>query len=177
MAGIMLMVLAAVCVMAVNSLAPPQAPPPGPVLGPGGIPPIEFWECPSGFSVRKAVGRTRQALNVVRFQDVLTNRGAWSQSDSKFIAPCPGTYFFTFHAQSSETQDFTLALMKNGVYQVTAYGSKNGYQQGSNSALLQLETGDEVYLYLQQGELYEHPHDESYTTFSGHLVEKIRPEF
>lgn len=64
-----------------------------------------------------------------------------------------------------------LALMKNGQYQVTAYGGKGNYQQGSNSALLLLNQGDLVHLELQQGSLYEHPHGEAYTSFSGFIVE------
>ncbi|KAK7085257.1 hypothetical protein SK128_001118 [Halocaridina rubra] len=97
--------------------------------------------------------------------------GGWSSSAGDFQAPCSGVYFFTFHAVSTQQGDFTVALMKNGEYQVTAYGTKDDYQQGSNSALLVLNKGDSVYLELQQGEIYEHPFNEAYTTFTGFLVE------
>lgn len=63
--------------------------------------------------------------------------------------------------------------MKEGEYQVTAYGSKGGYQWGSNSALLFLNPGDRVYLELQQGKIYEHPYNEAYTSFTGFLVNQI----
>nr|XP_027233424.1 cerebellin-2-like [Penaeus vannamei] len=107
----------------------------------------------------------------VRFQDVLTAEGGWSPSVNDFLAPCRGLYYFSFHGVAPDRGDFTLALMKNGQYQVTAYGGKGNYQQGSNSALLLLNQGDLVHLELQQGSLYEHPHGEAYTSFSGFIVE------
>lgn len=66
-----------------------------------------------------------------------------------------------------------VALMKEGQYQVTAYGSLADYQQGSNSALLFLNAGEKVNLEVQQGSIYEHPYEEAYTTFSGFLVEQF----
>ena len=68
---------------------------------------------------------------------------------------------------------FSIALMKEGDYQVTAYGGKGGYQWGSNSAILFLNPGERVYLELTQGNIYEHPFDESYVTFTGFLVKEI----
>lgn len=63
-----------------------------------------------------------------------------------------------------------MALMLNGRYQVTAYGAREGYQHGSNSAFLELRRGQRVHLQLQQGAIYEHPRQEAYTTFTGFLV-------
>ncbi|XP_042874458.1 complement C1q-like protein 4 [Penaeus japonicus] len=143
------------------------APPPVPSR------PVQPRFCSGGFSVRKAVLSGSRPPSRLRFQDVLTNLGGWSASESDFEAPCTGVYFFTFHAVSPETSDFTLALMKNGKYQVTAYGSKGNYQQGSNSALLVLNAGEKVHLELQDGSVYEHPYDEAYTTFSAFLVEQF----
>ncbi|KAK7085258.1 Complement C1q-like protein 4 [Halocaridina rubra] len=129
--------------------------------------------CRAGFTVRKAETRNLLRRQKLRFQDVLTNTGGWSQSSSDFRAPCSGVYYFSFHAVSVQRGDFTLALMKNNVYQVTAYGSDDDYQQGSNSALLVLRRGDRVHLELQDGKIYEHPFNEAYTTFSGFLVERF----
>ncbi|XP_037792812.1 cerebellin-2-like [Penaeus monodon] len=102
--------------------------------------------------------------------EVLTSEGGWSPSESDFQAPCKGLYYFSFHGVAQDRGDFTLALMKNDQYQVTAYGGKGSFQQGSNSALLLLNQGDLVHLELQQGSLYEHPFDEAYTSFSGFLA-------
>ncbi|XP_064107556.1 complement C1q-like protein 4 [Macrobrachium nipponense] len=129
--------------------------------------------CRGGFTVRKADQRSLTAGRKVGFQEVLTNIGGWSQSTNDFQAPCNGVYYFSFHAISPQNDDFTLALMKGGIYQVTAYGSRNDYQQGSNSVLLILNAGEKVHLELQGGTIYEHPFNEAYTSFSGFLVEAI----
>lgn len=154
---------------------PPQViharPPPAPAPAPAPVPRPPPNKCRGGFSVRKGDTSSLKTGQKVKFQDVLTNMGGWSASANEFIVPCAGVYFFTFHAISIEDGDFTLALMKNQDYQVTAYGSNASYQQGSNSALLILSQGDRVYLELQQGSLYEHPYNEAYTTFSGFLIE------
>lgn len=63
-----------------------------------------------------------------------------------------------------------MGLMRNRVYQVTAYGTSGDYQHGSNSVFLVLQRGDQVYLELQEGEIYEHPGSEAYTTFTGFMV-------
>jgi len=99
--------------------------------------------------------------------------GGWSNSAGDFLAPCTGVYYFSFHAVSSQNGDFTLQLMKNQQFVVTAYGSKGDYQQASNSALLFLQQGDLVHLQLEQGSIYEHPGQEAYTSFSGYIVEHI----
>ncbi|KAK3851851.1 hypothetical protein Pcinc_041531 [Petrolisthes cinctipes] len=138
--------------------------PPGPPLG----------GCYGGFSVRKArtgFGDTVSANTKIQFRDVLLNMGGWSPSFNDFEAPCPGSYYFSFHAVSSQSGDFTLQLYKNGQYQVTAYGSSRDFQQASNSAILFLQQGDLVHLQLEQGTIYEHPGNEAYTSFSGYLVE------
>ncbi|XP_047491762.1 cerebellin-1-like [Penaeus chinensis] len=137
-------------------------------------PPAPAPTCSSGFSARKATRGTSTVRGGSRtrlmFQEVLTSEGGWSPSESDFLAPCRGLYYFSFHGVAQDGGDFTLALMKNNQYQVTAYGGKGSFQQGSNSALLLLNQGDLVHLELQQGSLYEHPFDEAYTSFSGFLV-------
>nr|XP_027233422.1 cerebellin-4-like [Penaeus vannamei] len=160
----------------ISSAPFPGAPPaPRPII-PGSTPdslPPEY-RCSSAFSVRKATRGSSTVRNGfatrVRFQDVLTAEGGWSPSENDFLAPCRGLYYFSFHGVAPDRGDFTLALMKNGQYQVTAYGGKGNYQQGSNSALLLLNQGDLVHLELQQGSLYEHPNNEAYVSFSGFLV-------
>ncbi|KAK3885828.1 hypothetical protein Pcinc_009991 [Petrolisthes cinctipes] len=132
--------------------------------------------CYGGFSVRKArtgFGDTVSANTKIQFRDVLLNMGGWSPSFNDFEAPCAGSYYFSFHAVSSQSGDFTLQLYKNGQYQVTAYGSSSDFQQASNSAILFLQQGDLVHLQLEQGTIYEHPGNEAYTSFSGYLVESL----
>lgn len=63
-----------------------------------------------------------------------------------------------------------MSLMKNGVYQVTAYGTRGEYEHGSNSVFLELRRGQRVHLQLQDGTIYEHPGGEAYTTFTGFML-------
>ncbi|XP_050735177.1 complement C1q-like protein 4 [Eriocheir sinensis] len=140
-------------------------PVPRPLPFPGPIPPIERV----AFSVRKAV--TTRARGRVEFRTVLTNVGrGWSQGRSVFQTPFSGGYYFSFHAVAEKSEDFTMGLMRNRVYQVTAYGTSGDYQHGSNSVFLELRRGDQVYLEIQEGEIYEHPGDEAYTSFTGFMV-------
>nr|XP_045610272.1 cerebellin-2-like [Procambarus clarkii] len=122
------------------------------------------------FSVRKAT-EPLQADTRIHFRDVLANvGGSWNPESSEFLAPYDGKYFFIFHAIGGRTSDFTMALMKNGKFEVTAYGTLTAFKHGSNSAVLELKREDKVSLKLQQGAIYEHSGNETYTTFTGFLV-------
>ncbi|CAL4205566.1 unnamed protein product, partial [Meganyctiphanes norvegica] len=151
---------------------PPHTPPPN--TPPPHTPPPHIGCKSVGFSARKAAGADQwhhiHAHTRIRFQETISNFGPHSWDGTKFCPRCPGHYFFSFHAESSEHGDFTLALIKNQRYQVTAYGSKNGWQFAGNSVMLSMDHDDCVWLELQQGEIYEHPHQEAYTTFTGFLI-------
>ncbi|XP_069952341.1 cerebellin-2-like [Cherax quadricarinatus] len=122
------------------------------------------------FSARKARG-SLQAFTHIHFRDVLTNvGGGWDHATSEFVAPYNGGYYFSFHAVGARNSDFTIGLTRNGVYQVTAYGTEPSFEHGSNSVFLQLRRLDRISLDLQQGSIYEHPGDEAYTTFTGFLL-------
>ncbi|KAK3864357.1 hypothetical protein Pcinc_029952 [Petrolisthes cinctipes] len=120
------------------------------------------------FTVRKVRGR-RTATTILRFQNVLTNAGGAWRND-RFTAPRNGLYYFAFHAVGGRTSDFTMSLIRNGVYRVTAYGTSNTFEHGSNSAVLRLRSGDRVQLRLTQGTIYEHPGSEAYTSFTGFQI-------
>nr|XP_045610274.1 complement C1q-like protein 4 [Procambarus clarkii] len=126
------------------------------------------------FSVKKAANLTLSLPATVRFQEVVTNAGeAWHQNSSEFVVPVDGGYFLTFNAVGGNSSDFTMALMKNKVPQVNAYGTLSHFEHASNSAFLELHRGDVVYLELQEGMIYDHPFNETYTTFTGFLVYHI----
>ncbi|CAL4200666.1 unnamed protein product [Meganyctiphanes norvegica] len=146
--------------------------------------PVKPPGCESvGFSAKRAAGADAQyhinAVTRISFQDTLSDFGSDAKWDkTKFCSSCPGFYFFSFHALSSEHGDFTLSLQLNEQSQVTAFGSKNGNQWAGNSAILSLGNDDCVRLELEQGTIYEHPapvtrngKQELYTTtFSGFLT-------
>ncbi|KAK4291006.1 hypothetical protein Pmani_036138 [Petrolisthes manimaculis] len=121
-----------------------------------------------GFTVRKVRGR-RTAPATLGFQSVLTNAGRGWRGNT-FTAPRAGIYYFAFHAVGGRTSDFTLSLIRNGEYRVTAYGTNESFEHGSNSAVLQLRLGDRIQLRLTQGTIYEHPGTEAYTSFSGFII-------
>ncbi|KAG0712220.1 Complement C1q-like protein 4 [Chionoecetes opilio] len=122
------------------------------------------------FSLKRAAVYHAEAR--MQFKDLLTNTGhGWNSPQAHFVAPYSGCYFFIYHAVTKMGHDFTLSLVKNGKYQVTAYGTQGKHQHGSNSAVLNLERYDKVHLQLRDGSIYEHPHSkEAYTTFSGFLI-------
>lgn len=64
--------------------------------------------------------------------------------------------------------EYRVSLRHNGQDVVSAYGDASGYQMGSQSAVLRLNSGDRVYLQLDEGRLYEvSSSSRAYTTFSG----------
>lgn len=64
-----------------------------------------------------------------------------------------------------------VSLRHNGIEVVSAYGDASGYQMGSQSAVLNLRSGDRVYLQLDEGRLYDSSSSSrGYTTFSGFRI-------
>lgn len=63
-----------------------------------------------------------------------------------------------------------VSLRRNGQEVVSGYGDANGYQMGTQSAVLRLSSGDRVYLQLDEGRLYEPTSARAYTTFSGFKI-------
>ncbi|XP_045589430.2 cerebellin-2 isoform X1 [Procambarus clarkii] len=139
-------------------------------LIPPQFPPLPTLSQNVAFSVRKAT-ESLNAVAHVHFLDVLSNVGSgWDPATSEFTTPYDGGYFFIFHAIGARNSDFTMALTRNGEYQVTAYGTRPTFEHGSNSVFLVLRRGEKISLVLQQGGIYEHPANEAYTTFSGFLL-------
>ncbi len=62
--------------------------------------------------------------------------------------------------------------MKNSDEIVVGWGEQVGYQSASNSAILNLEKNDRVYLNIREGEIYETAKvgHHGYTSFSGFRV-------
>ena len=61
--------------------------------------------------------------------------------------------------------------MKNGNEIVSTWGEQTGYHAGSNSAILQLDKNDRVYLNIQEGLIHESSsRNRGYTTFSGFRI-------
>ncbi|XP_045134736.1 collagen alpha-1(VIII) chain-like [Portunus trituberculatus] len=120
------------------------------------------------FTVRRASPRTTAGSRVFLTQAVTQGGSGWNAGSSEFVATSPGMFFFTFSAVSDRYSHFRISLRHNGIEVVSAYGDASGYQMGSQSAILNLRSGDRVYLQLDEGRLYDSSSSSrGYTTFSG----------
>ncbi|XP_077203065.1 complement C1q tumor necrosis factor-related protein 3 isoform X2 [Paroedura picta] len=100
--------------------------------------------------------------NVGNFFDVMTGR---------FGAPVNGVYFFTFNMMKHEdVEEVYVYLMHNGntVFSLYSYESKGKMDTSSNSAVLKLAKGDEVWLRMGNGAL--HGDHQRFSTFAGFLL-------
>ncbi|KAI8500950.1 positive regulation of adiponectin secretion [Branchiostoma belcheri] len=113
---------------------------------------------------------------VVTYDVVLTNvGGAYNRETGKFVAEVGGVYFFIFTGMTPSVarKTYYLRLMKNGEGMVGLHehnGSQANSQSSSNSAILQLQPGDEVYVLMigRSYSLYSSGH--RHVTFSGYLI-------
>ena len=97
--------------------------------------------------------------------------GGWNGPTGQFVAPYSGTYFFSWSALSTASNHLKLALVRNGREQVASWADRGGYQAASGSAVLTLRRGDTVYLYVEEGEVYESSTSNTgYATFSGFRI-------
>ncbi|XP_072029228.1 uncharacterized protein [Amphiura filiformis] len=115
---------------------------------------------------------------VIAFDHIFANVGEDFDLDiGKFICRINGTYYFIFHVNKwSNAHNCYIKLMKNGLM-ITAVYEDSGYDYYdgvSNSILLEMTEGDQVWLQL-------HANDEVYggiakmTTFSGWLLYEALP--
>ncbi|XP_038599980.1 complement C1q tumor necrosis factor-related protein 3 [Tachyglossus aculeatus] len=100
--------------------------------------------------------------NIGNFFDVMTGR---------FGAPVTGVYFFTFSMMKHEdVEEVFVYLMHNGntVFSLYSYETKGKSDTSSNSAVLKLSKGDEVWLRMGNGAL--HGDHQRFSTFAGFLL-------
>ncbi|XP_035682834.1 complement C1q tumor necrosis factor-related protein 3-like [Branchiostoma floridae] len=129
------------------------------------------------FSVARTTRLTKVSSDtVVKYDVILSNvGGAYNEETGKFVAPVGGVYFFTFTGRIHPTDSKCyLLLMKNGQRMVGLYESSGGEphnhsQSSSNSAILYLQPGDQVWVRLSRGhDLYSN--SGRFVTFSGFLI-------
>ncbi len=140
-----------------------------------------------GFSVVKAKNSSLSgSRGRVEFDDVLTDlNGAWNSQEALFECRVPGLYFFAFNgrgkgnnvenATEGEGDTWIVSLMLNGA-EVVSIGGRDG-DGSSNSILLPLNGGEQVWLQLVLGNLIEAENRSrtGITSFSGYLVGRIGP--
>ncbi|XP_053391790.1 rho-associated protein kinase 1-like [Mercenaria mercenaria] len=113
----------------------------------------------------------------IPFDQVMLNEGhAYDTVLHAFICPVNGIYMFQSAAMSTHTDSIQTEIVKDGVALVVIYAAgatgSHGYDQGFNSAVIQCNQGERVWVRVHAHygtDLY----GGRYTTFSGYLLWEI----
>ncbi|XP_078611310.1 uncharacterized protein LOC144881835 [Branchiostoma floridae x Branchiostoma japonicum] len=109
----------------------------------------------------------------VPFDMILSNSGGfYNNKTGVFRAPVDGHYLFHFHLMSTNKAATTFVdLMKNHESQVMAAFYGPAYDTASNTAILHVLRGHEIWLRLRrQRAIYNPSKTGRYSTFSGYLL-------
>ncbi|XP_046331857.1 C1q-related factor-like isoform X2 [Haliotis cracherodii] len=106
------------------------------------------------------------------FDKIITNVGGdFDTKSGRYTAPYNGTYMFNIVVAAQGRQRAAVNLMKKGEMVATVWAESIPYwASASNSAILNLSRGDQVWLVLLSRASYIHGY--MYSTFSGHLLFK-----
>nr|XP_020447820.1 complement C1q-like protein 2 [Monopterus albus] len=115
-----------------------------------------------------------EGYEVLKFDDVITNLGNhYDSSTGKFTCHVSGIYFFTYHVlmRGGDGTSMWADLCKNGQVRASAIAqdADQNYDYASNSAVLHLDSGDEVYVKLDGGKAHG-GNNNKYSTFSGFIL-------
>ncbi|KAL4228033.1 positive regulation of adiponectin secretion [Mactra antiquata] len=102
------------------------------------------------------------------FDNIFTNDlSGYSSSTGVFTAPINGTYFFTATVMSHTGEYLETEICLNGVSLVHMYSYDTHFEQGTNSVVLVLKSGDKVWVrhYNTQGSKAYGYHWSSFTGF------------
>lgn len=113
---------------------------------------------------------------VVVFDNVITNYGSGYDSVSGvFKAPVSGLYFFNVVIMSHAAENIETQIVKNGTPIVSTYsGDSTTWNQGTQSTVLYLNSGDDVYVHIQDNKGINNGNirifGAHWTSFSGFLI-------
>ncbi|XP_078408498.1 complement C1q-like protein 2 [Cetorhinus maximus] len=115
-----------------------------------------------------------EGYEVLKFDDVVTNLGNYYDSTTgKFTCAVPGIYFFTYHVlmRGGDGTSMWADLCKNGQVRASAIAqdADQNYDYASNSVVLHLDSGDEIYIKLDGGKAHG-GNNNKYSTFSGFIL-------
>ncbi|XP_069472703.1 complement C1q-like protein 2 [Ambystoma mexicanum] len=115
-----------------------------------------------------------EGYEVLKFDDVVTNLGNhYDPSTGKFTCQVPGIYFFTYHIlmRGGDGTSMWADLCKNGQVRASAIAqdADQNYDYASNSVVLHLDSGDEIYVKLDGGKAHG-GNNNKYSTFSGFIL-------
>ncbi|GFO30350.1 complement c1q tumor necrosis factor-related protein 6 [Plakobranchus ocellatus] len=117
----------------------------------------------------KNVGPVSSNSDLV-FDKIITNVGdALSQESGRFTAPHDGTYVFSVTIAAQGKQRAAVELSLNGRMVATIWAESIPFwASASNTAILNLQKGDQVWLILLSRASFLHGY--MYSTFSGHCL-------
>ncbi|XP_011795564.1 PREDICTED: C1q-related factor, partial [Colobus angolensis palliatus] len=123
--------------------------------------------------------RQHEGYEVLKFDDVVTNLGNnYDAASGKFTCNIPGTYFFTYHVlmRGGDGTSMWADLCKNGQVRASAIAqdADQNYDYASNSVILHLDAGDEVFIKLDGGKAHG-GNSNKYSTFSGTREQAATP--
>ncbi|XP_067310417.1 complement C1q-like protein 3b [Pseudorasbora parva] len=118
--------------------------------------------------------KQHEGYEVLKFDDVVTNLGNhYDPSSGKFTCSIPGIYFFVYHVlmRGGDGTSMWADLCKNNQVRASAIAqdADQNYDYASNSVILHLEPGDEIYIKLDGGKAHG-GNNNKYSTFSGFMV-------
>nr|XP_015822389.2 complement C1q-like protein 3 [Nothobranchius furzeri] len=115
-----------------------------------------------------------EGYEVLHFDDVVTNLGnSYDLATGKFTCKVSGIYFFTYQVlmRGGDGTSMWADLCKNGQVRASAIAqdADQNYDSASNSVVLYLDSGDEIYVKLDGGKAHG-GNNNKYSTFSGFLL-------
>uniref|UniRef100_A0A671L3Z9 Complement C1q-like protein 3 n=2 Tax=Sinocyclocheilus anshuiensis TaxID=1608454 RepID=A0A671L3Z9_9TELE len=118
--------------------------------------------------------KQHEGYEVLKFDDVVTNLGNhYDPSSGKFTCSIPGIYLFVYHVlmRGGDGTSMWADLCKNNQVRASAIAqdADQNYDYASNSVILHLEPGDEIYIKLDGGKAHG-GNNNKYSTFSGFMV-------
>ncbi len=125
------------------------------------------------FSAVRNMVISGRAGTVMAFEDVMTNVGdTYDPVTGKFTCTVAGTYYFSFNIQRQSTSlNPHMSMRKNGEIVVSVYNNALGSRdQVSNSAIIQLQVGDKVWIELSSSSNGALGDTWRYNSFSGFLL-------
>ncbi|XP_061412741.1 complement C1q-like protein 3 [Lethenteron reissneri] len=148
--------------------------PPGALLsGSGAVSVPTYYSAPK-IAFYAGLRNPHEGYEVLRFDDVVTNLGNhYDPGSGKFTCSISGTYFFTYHVlmRGGDGTSMWADLCKNGQVRASsiAQDADQNYDYASNSVILHLDAGDEVYVKLDGGKAHG-GNTNKYSTFAGFIV-------
>ncbi|RXN01613.1 Complement C1q tumor necrosis factor-related protein 3 [Acipenser ruthenus] len=120
---------------------------------------------------RKQLGPFNTAIAIV-YPDIRTNVGnCFNVHTGIFTATVKGVYYFSYTAYTAHSINTFVSLTKNGKTVASLWDTDQNdtSDSGSNSAVLELEVGDSVYMKLHENkQLFDD--SARYNSFSGFLL-------